>query len=278
MKPGKFSMKRRTILLLAAVAGVAALFIVWPRGPREPLYQGKTLTQWIAESRTHPDGDVSKKAVAALRAIGTNALPFLVSDFTRSVPVWRRYITEWGNKHPAFKLPFRNDRVHITLAGAGLMQLGTNAAPAFPALVPWLDDPMRGYNTANILRNIGDAGVPHLIASLDGADARTISNAFAIFPRHAISPGAAQDAVAVGLSHPDAAIRAVAVKAAGAVRYNSDKLVPDLLKLANDPSPRVVQEVSNQLARLAVAPPSPTQVAAAEANHILRTNAPLRPK
>src|SRR6185503_4008817 len=116
MKPGMFSTQRRRILLIAAVAGVAALFFLWPRGPREPVYQGKTLTQWIIESRTHPDGDVSKKAVAALRTIGTNALPFLVSDYTRPVSVWRRYITEWGYKHPAFKNPFRDDHVRITLA------------------------------------------------------------------------------------------------------------------------------------------------------------------
>ena len=41
------NMKRRRVLcLVAGVALLAAAFLVWPRGPKEPVYQGKALTQW----------------------------------------------------------------------------------------------------------------------------------------------------------------------------------------------------------------------------------------
>jgi len=45
------NMKRRRILyLLAGVALLAAAFLIRPRGPKEPVYQGKALAQWISEA------------------------------------------------------------------------------------------------------------------------------------------------------------------------------------------------------------------------------------
>src|SRR6185503_1237613 len=100
MKPGMFSTKRRRILLLAAVGVMAALFFLWPRGPREPVYQGKRLTQWINQANTEIRMGASgrfdrirEEARTALAAIGTNALPFLLNEFTRPISPWRTHVS-----------------------------------------------------------------------------------------------------------------------------------------------------------------------------------------
>ena len=88
----------RKILLLAAVGVMAALFFLWPRGPREPVYQGKTFTQWNNEVNTTTNGRVRFEAFAAVNAIGTNAVPFLLKDFTRSISPWRQRFNAWAAK------------------------------------------------------------------------------------------------------------------------------------------------------------------------------------
>ena len=91
-------MKRRRILLMLALATVAMAFVVfWRRGPKEPVYQGKRLSEWIAEASqplTHdPDGrwNIQQKrdAEKAIHSFGTNALPYLLYEFTRPISKWQ---------------------------------------------------------------------------------------------------------------------------------------------------------------------------------------------
>jgi hypothetical protein len=76
----------RRILLVVAACGVLVVVaaLMWPR-EREPVYQGKKLSEWIqgegAVMREYVPG-VTERADAvrrdAVRHIGTNALPFLL--------------------------------------------------------------------------------------------------------------------------------------------------------------------------------------------------------
>jgi hypothetical protein len=66
------------IVLTGAVV-VAAFVLVWPRGEREPVYQGKKLSEWtrgVWRLATDEPGFLERKQ--AVLQIGTNALPFLV--------------------------------------------------------------------------------------------------------------------------------------------------------------------------------------------------------
>src|SRR6266478_9343107 len=78
-------MKRRRILVIgfALVSGLGLL--VWrASGPREPVFEGRTLTSWldhhVATSAARPPYDSPGwlKADQALRRIGTNAIPTLL--------------------------------------------------------------------------------------------------------------------------------------------------------------------------------------------------------
>ncbi len=81
--------KRRVIAILlgCALAGaVVALF--WPRGPKEPEYEGKKLSEWTIALSLTP----SQRPSQAVRHIGTNALPWLLRCIAYERPNWKSTI------------------------------------------------------------------------------------------------------------------------------------------------------------------------------------------
>jgi hypothetical protein len=126
------------IVLTGAVV-VAAFVVVWPRGEREPVYQGKTLSWWIyhASAPFMESHDAPERA-DAVRHIGTNGLPFLVA-WIRDAPKISRLDSILGvvtRKVPGpwFKPKFRNDQLAWDAVWA-LHELGGAARPAIPDLV-----------------------------------------------------------------------------------------------------------------------------------------------
>jgi len=75
---------RVRLLLLGLAAGISIAAILWTGrsavAPREePLYQGKTLSYWVTRvGRIEEFDGAPKDAVAAIRAIGSKAVPFLL--------------------------------------------------------------------------------------------------------------------------------------------------------------------------------------------------------
>ena len=136
-------MKRRRILLLLALAAVAmGLGLFWPRGPKEPVYKGKRLSQWLADTVTPPKragglfpGTTTQPredASEAARALGTNALPWLMYEFNSQVPTNGPRVTfnRWAGKHPRLTFRFHIDPLRVTRAARGLQMLGPAITPA----------------------------------------------------------------------------------------------------------------------------------------------------
>src|SRR5947208_533266 len=73
--------KRRVMLVLAGVLAGLVVFLVW-LGKLEPEYQGKTLSEWLHS----PDSDSRETQAVAVRAIGTNALPWLLKWIQKDRP------------------------------------------------------------------------------------------------------------------------------------------------------------------------------------------------
>src|SRR5438270_12088434 len=78
-----------SVAVLATVALVVLAVASWP-GEREPEYKGKKLSEWLLAYR---DGltnrVVQEEAAKAVRQIGTNSLPFLVSWMDYEQPKWK---------------------------------------------------------------------------------------------------------------------------------------------------------------------------------------------
>lgn len=161
--------------LLLAIAGsvplLAVLFLIAP-GRMEPTYHGKTLSQWLEHRGGLPfpnrsDGD---QATMAIRAIGTNALPHLLSAIASEPHQLRRLVRVNSQKLPTF---IRRNRSfnrwlytpglvpHIAVEAFG--DLGPIAVPAIPHLLRLIqstdDHPEKRSRALAALVRIGpDAG------------------------------------------------------------------------------------------------------------------------
>ncbi len=125
------------VVLLAVIATIAAFMAL---RPREPVYEGKRLSEWLEEFSRVGRGQINQEAENAIRQIGTNALPFLVADLCREDSQRKLALMEWYNKWSSRKIPFKTfaDRrgtaltAFYVLGNAG--KLGPAAKPFLPSL------------------------------------------------------------------------------------------------------------------------------------------------
>lgn len=151
---------RRKILICLGVAIAVLVVLICPKEPqrREPVYRGKSLTQWlkrlddgeafgISSSALPSPAPAQIEAAEAIRAMGPDALPLLMKDIRASPPqdafrfkaeevinhlhqrvfgtrIWFRDITE-------------EDKIRWR-AAQGLSALGPLAKPAVPELTSLL--------------------------------------------------------------------------------------------------------------------------------------------
>lgn len=268
-------MKRRRVLyLVTGAALLATAFLVWPRGQEEPVYHGKKITQWIDEAFDVGIFEQTDETKAAMATFGTNAIPFLLKEFTRPISRWQGGLYSCVNGIPFFELHLRTDEERVRLAGHGLMLLETNAAPALHVLARYLDDPFRDGLVTDIFCLVGDAALPYLTAGLASTNAVAITNVLVVLQSTAHRSIAARETFAAALSHPSPAVRDAAIVYWNNVAESQDDIVPRLVTWASDPSPLVREAATNQLVRLTQRHGNPVSAAAAEALLKLQTYAP----
>ena len=165
-------MKHRRLFIvicsLALVAGVSLTICLWPR--REPVWNGKTCSQWFAEFRKAKvryrrssvywvpnvpagrpqipwgtnyfddiEGLLRDSTADALRAMGTNIIPVLSKEVRQGDPKWRPAYVKLLSKLPmSFQRivphpPPVRDEIRGDAALA-LSLLRSDAAPAWPAI------------------------------------------------------------------------------------------------------------------------------------------------
>ncbi len=155
------------VVLLAVIATIAAFMAL---RPREPVYEGKRLSEWLEEFSRVGRGQINQEAENAIRQIGTNALPFLVADLCREDSQRKLALMEWYNKWSSRKIPFKTfaDRrgtaltAFYVLGNAG--KLGPAAKPFLPSLGKLLD--RQPDKAAFALLYIGAESTPYLTDAL----------------------------------------------------------------------------------------------------------------
>lgn len=126
-----WKMRRRRIILLAATTVGASLMLVPFLGDREPSYQGRSLSAWLAEFDRW-SGDTNAAVVYAVRAIGTNGIPLLVSESMCRDSKPRQFIEVKLALHPGL-VPFHVTSAHERSgrANIALRLLGTQTEGAY---------------------------------------------------------------------------------------------------------------------------------------------------
>ena len=179
-------MKRRFSKIAIVVAFAALLLVTvvfWLN--REPVHQGRPLSEWVSETRSR-DPAVKKAALAALQAMDEQAVTHLAGSLNRDETVLERINRTIGDKIPRrFKqmasglldvqrtVDRKREAVHA------LKMMGTNAQEAVPALGRLLRDPnvLLSSLAGTALAEMGPAAVPELISALDEGDYNVRANA-----------------------------------------------------------------------------------------------------
>ena len=123
--------KRRVLILSIALTAVACAIVFSTMERREPVYQGRRLSQWLDDF----DGSGSpKEAVAkdAIRQMGTQALPALVGLLGRTDVPFKRTLASWLGRQSLVQIRFTWAEARRAQAARGIAVIGPAAVPAPP--------------------------------------------------------------------------------------------------------------------------------------------------
>jgi hypothetical protein len=169
----------KLVLVLACVLGVIAAMIragVRLNRGKEPQYLGRSLSQWLELRSTSNQrrGSDFEAANQAIRAIGTNAIPFLLTWIGYQPQPWqetaRRNLspTAGGGGLGQSLAGFR-DETMASLAVQGFWALGSNAARALPELTDLMKHtthPPTAQLAASAITGLGAPVFPEMVSAL----------------------------------------------------------------------------------------------------------------
>jgi HEAT repeat protein len=205
--------------------------------PSEPRYQGHSLTYWLTICWNYPPtrtpGQVAQ-AEAAVRKIGTNALPCLLKWIASEVPpleyrVMAKLPAPGKVKQLLYGLIYKRDKpTPYTLARIGFQLLGENSAPAVPELTKMLNDSnslLRRQNAAVALASIGTNGLPPLLYALSNSNYPMPNTVVAVVPLISnVSP--VIPLLINCTTNSDRTLAGTAVQALGRLQMEPDIIVP----------------------------------------------------
>ncbi|MEY2410654.1 MAG: hypothetical protein QOF48_3324 [Verrucomicrobiota bacterium] len=130
------NVKRRRLLLLLVVLILGGIIFATRRsGPPEPEYQGRKLSAWIDGVRHSYYNGFDTNALLAVRAIGSNAVPWLLSELDARDGVLQSKFNDFAARRGrAFRLSTSAD-IRQRRAVDGLCYIGPRARGAIPELV-----------------------------------------------------------------------------------------------------------------------------------------------
>lgn len=228
--------RRYNVIVFVLVAVVVALIAKWarPTAP-DPVYQGKTLSDWLAD-----EGGMGLQTRDAVRAIGTNGIPKLLEMISAKDPpaIVMRAADRIGFLRKGYYFG-ADDANRSGLNGFRI--LGTNAAGATHALTEVIERNRSSQSVicaTEALEEIGPAAqeaVPVITKNFAHPDAnvRRVSTAAIMMIRG--HPEIAVPALIHALSDTDANVRWNASAVLQVYGTNAEPAIPELLKMLNDP-------------------------------------------
>jgi hypothetical protein len=252
------------ILIVALVSG-----IVWELlRPKEPVYQGRTLSGWLEVygTRPNPDSPEWHEANEAVRQIGTNGIPTLLAMLHRSDSApWKRKFLDLAYKQHLIKfnhiIAWRQNWCAAKAFGA----LGSNASGAVPELIKLYEHPVSSPSqryTAMALDLIGPAAklaVPSLVQSVNTSKEEEVEVAaiFALGGIHS-EPKVVMPVLIKSLANTSVEVQKAAIDSLKNFGADAQPAVSALVELLQNPN----QEIANhaRIALLQIDPATPQKM------------------
>jgi HEAT repeat protein len=244
------------------VMGLVLLALaIGPLGPKLPVYQHKSLYAWSdalqQAQQNYSDPDRWKKVEAAstaIRAMGTNALPFVMADI-EAHPDMKDRVAGWlARRAPFLKLHPRKLEDRWVRGIRALEVLGPMAKPYLPQLVT-LASNSTGYSEGALLA-VGPAALPAFTNLLSNSKFPRTGNLIGALANAVYAERIKPEEAAVALPHlvqvfrsSDAHGRWYTAGAFGAIHQQPELCVPLLIDGLTDPTASVrascVQSLGN---------------------------------
>jgi hypothetical protein len=145
--------------LLVTLVGI----VVWKASiPHEPTYNGRKLSELLDEliQLPHTKFDSNVSQVQVVRAVGTNAIPWLLHQFQPSSSTWRRKVNQLLNKQAVVHFRFADTDQRLRRAAVGFWALGEMGESAIPALLNL--EEVYPYEVRVALTGLGPSAIPAL--------------------------------------------------------------------------------------------------------------------
>jgi hypothetical protein len=221
---------------------------------REPSYQGRPLTVWLAQYSTNHfqrRGSIAdKEAEHAIQEIGTNAIPTLLA-LLRSDSVLAKKLAQALPKRISTRIYLDN---HLRLASHGFVALGTNGHPALLELIALSKETNRDvrYTATYSLGHLGSAAepaIPRLTQLVDDGEGSVRDQALMSLSMIHLNPPLVvpvliKCATALERNIPE---RTAAIRGLRYYEVAVSEILPVLLKLKEDSDPNIRAEATNSI-------------------------------
>lgn len=252
--PAKFWLKSALVIV---VAGILLAWAWMPSRPEEPVYQDKTMREWLKAYVVSDSGtEAHSQSMAALRKIGTNGIPTLLRMIQTSDSSLKVKLQAFAEKQRFIKSNFEDPKVMRNLADWGFYVLGENAKGAIPELLTLAKKPNgtegRGHGII-ALGYIGPsakAAVPVLLAIASDATDRDKGDAIRALGFIHSYPESVVPFLESCLTDPVEVFRARAADALSKYGEAAKSSVPALITMLADPSAYVRHYSTNALKRI----------------------------
>lgn len=249
---------KRLFALTGAVASVLIGCAIYFLLPHEPVYQGRRLSAWVADLHPHKSEEQQRRAESALKAIGPEAVPYLLKLLQHREPPLREELREvsWKTKkflgiEPVYELPWVESverQMHLI---AAFSALGSSAKPAIPALANLLRQPNTAYVSACALARIGAQGLPPLVGALDDPHPEVRAAAAGVLGSVESDPETILPALRKSLRDADTHVRIGSVVSLGGLgRLKPQAVLPELIAAVGDSNVAVRIYAADALGRL----------------------------
>lgn len=270
------AMRKRVYIVLSALLLAVVGLATWEglsKRDREPVYQGRGLRVWLKEYRSGLNTGIpesvkkGREAEAAIRVIGTNAIPTLLrmlrerNSATKGglVALWERHVifTHWLPRWVRSPAWYRKAaRFQNEDAAYGFGVLGTNAQQAVPALIGIYEGAFSQdsrFAASRALAAVGPAAGGVISTFLRGATNRDAAmRQWAVMGLDELNaePHLVVPALAKSLSDTNWFVRTVAAEALGRFGKEALQAVPALVQSLKDTNKFVRGSATYALTRI----------------------------
>ena len=241
--------RRQQIGLACAALALLAGLLVWATRPREPVYQGKRLREWLEQFDRKAANEDVYAAREAVRQMGTNTLPFLLAMLRERDSSLKLRLVRLANSQKVFKLRILTAYDRRAWVTAAFEALGTQAKPAIPELRSLISNDVFASHAVRCLVATGVEAIPSLVLALESPGASARALAAEELGNYHVAAEIAVPALVKRVNDNDAQVRMRVAEALGKIKRQPEIAIPALVSFLRDRDATVRQHAAQALGR-----------------------------